>query len=151
MGGGQAVITLIVNTVIFFTALFYLLSSSDERYAGLTVVDALGFSWGTKVVTALESSISSVIMASLKIALFHGLFTWLTHTWFGAHVVFLPAVIAAVLAAAPFLGTYFCCIPAFLDLWLSQDRFYMAILLFLIHFIFPSNFVDPAILGEIKG
>lgn len=127
------------------------MSSSEDRYAGLAAVEALGSSMGAKIARALEDSISCVIIATLKLALFHGLFTWLTHTWFGAHVVFLPAAIAAVLAAAPFLGTYWCSVPAFLDLWLSQNRFYMGVLLFLIHFIIPSSFVDPTIISEIKG
>lgn len=69
---------------------------------------------------------------------------------FGAHVVFLPSVLATVLAAAPFLETYWCCLPAFLDLWLSQDRFYLGLALFLVHFIIPPNF-NPIIHSEIKG
>lgn len=91
LGGGHVVITFIVNTVIFFTALFYLLSSSEERFAGLAAIDALGFSMGSKIAAALEDSISCVIYATVKIAVFNGLFTYLTHTWFGAHIVFLPA------------------------------------------------------------
>lgn len=94
----------LIFQIIFFTALFYLLSSSEERYAGFVAIDALGLSMGTKLTESLEVSISCVIIATVKLAVFHGLFTWLTHTWFGAHVVFLPAAIAAVLAAAPFLG-----------------------------------------------
>lgn len=106
--------------------------------------------WGSQIAEILEDSISSVLIATIKLALFHGLFTWLTHTVFGAHIVYLPAVLAAVLAAAPFLETYWCSVPAFLDLWLSQDRFYLGLLLVLIHFIVPSNF-NPIIHSEIKG
>ncbi|CAO1419189.1 unnamed protein product [Diamesa serratosioi] len=148
LGGGHAMIKFLFHTIIFFTTLYYLLQSSQDRYAPIAI--NINSSWGTRLAEALEDSVSSVLVATLKLSLFHGLFTWLTHTIFGAHVVYLPAVLASVLAAAPFLETYWCSVPAFLDLWLSQDRFYLGLLLVLIHFIVPSNF-NPIIHSEIKG
>ncbi|XP_053667376.1 transmembrane protein 245 [Anopheles marshallii] len=148
LGGGHAVLKFLFHTIIFFTTLFYLLQSSQDRYAPTAI--SINNSWGPRIIQALEDSISSVVVATLKLALFHGLFTWLTHTVFGAHIVYLPAVLASVLAAAPFLETYWCSAPAFLDLWLSQDRFWLGITLVLIHFIVPSNF-NPIIHSEIKG
>ncbi|XP_058467349.1 transmembrane protein 245 [Malaya genurostris] len=148
LGGGHAVLKFLFHTIIFFTTLFYLLQSSQTRYAPTAIT--INNSWGPRIIQALEDSISSVVVATLKLALFHGLFTWLTHTIFGAHIVYLPAVLASILAAAPFLETYWCSVPAFLDLWLSQDRFWLGILLVLIHFIVPSNF-NPIIHSEIKG
>lgn len=56
-----------------------------------------------------------------------------------------------MLAAVPFLGTYWCSIPAFLDLWLIQDRFVLGIILLAIHVIFPTTFVDPAIYADVSG
>lgn len=106
--------------------------------------------WGNRLTDALEDSVSSVLVATMKLSLFHGLFTWLTHTLFGVHVVYLPSILASVLAAAPFLEVYWCCLPAFLDLWLSQDRFYTGIVLVVIHFIVPTNF-NPIVHSEIKG
>lgn len=134
--------------IIFFTTLYYLLQSSQNRYAPTAIT--INNSWGPRIIQALEDSISSVVVATLKLALFHGLFTWLTHTIVGAHIVYLPAVLASILAAAPFLETYWCSVPAFLDLWLSQDRFWLGAILVLIHFIVPSNF-NPIIHSEIKG
>ncbi|XP_055525281.1 transmembrane protein 245 isoform X2 [Wyeomyia smithii] len=148
LGGGHAVLKFLFHTIIFFTTLFYLLQSSQNRYAPTAIT--INNSWGPRIIQALEDSISSVVVATLKLALFHGLFTWLTHTIFGAHIVYLPAVLASILAAAPFLETYWCSVPAFLDLWLSQDRFWLGIILVLIHFIVPSNF-NPIIHSEIKG
>lgn len=142
----------------------------------MAATSILGFSSaGPRIAEAIEASISSVLFASAKLALFHGMFTWLTHTIFGARVVFLPSgkfrsknekirkkmkifannlifsVFASVLAAVPFLGTYWCTIPAFLDLWLIQDRFTLGIILLLIHILFPTSFVDPAIYADVKG
>lgn len=73
------------------TALFYLLSNSDEKYYPLAATNYLGFASGPRIAEAIETSVSSVLIASAKLALFHGLFMWFTHTIFGARVVFLPA------------------------------------------------------------
>ncbi|XP_031616738.1 transmembrane protein 245 isoform X2 [Contarinia nasturtii] len=151
LGGGNAVITFLINSIIFLTALFYLLSNSDEKYYPLAATNYLGFASGPRIAEAIETSVSSVLIASAKLALFHGLFMWLTHTIFGARVVFLPAAFAAMLAAVPFLGTYWLSLPAFLDLWLIQDRFVLGIILVLIHVIFPTTFVDPAIYADVSG
>lgn len=51
----------------------------------------LGFTSGAHIAEAIEASVSSVLIASAKLALFHSTFMWLTHTIFGARVVFLPA------------------------------------------------------------
>ncbi|XP_055313309.1 transmembrane protein 245 isoform X2 [Sitodiplosis mosellana] len=151
LGGGNAVITFFINAIIFLTALFYLLSNSDEKYYPLAATNYLGFASGPRIAEAIETSVSSVLIASAKLALFHGLFMWFTHTIFGARVVFLPAAFAAILAAVPFLGTYWCSLPAFLDLWLIQDRFVLGIILVAIHVIFPTTFVDPAIYADVSG
>lgn len=148
IGSGHIMLTFLFNSIIFFTTLYYLLQASQDRYVIMNLNTNSGL--GTRLVESLETSVSSVLIATMKISLFHGLFTWLTHTVFGAHVVYLPAFIASLLAAAPFLETYWCSIPAFLDLWLSQDRFYLGLLLVLVHFIVPSNF-NVTIFSEIKG
>lgn len=126
--------------------MFYLLRSSQDRYLRINI----NSTWGSKLAEALEDSVSGVLVATMKLSLFHGLFTWFTHTVFGAHVVYLPSMLASIMAAAPFVETYWCSIPAFLDLWLSQDRLYLGITLILIHFIIPSNF-NPIVHSEIKG
>lgn len=60
-------------------------------------------------------------------------------------------MLASVLAAVPFLGTYWCSLPAFFDLWLIQDRFALGVVLMLVHFVLPSTFVDPAIYADVNG
>lgn len=63
----------------------------------------------------------------------------------------MSTVLASVLAAVPFLGTYWCSLPAFFDLWLIQDRFALGVVLLLVHFVLPSSFVDPAIYADVNG
>lgn len=149
IGSGHVMLSLLFNTIIFFTTLYYLLQASHDRFV-LMNMNTSNSPLGLRLAEALESSVSSVLFATLKLSLFHGLFTWLTHTLFGAHVVYLPAFISSLLAMAPFLETYWCSIPAFLDLWLSQDRFYLGLVLVAIHFIIPPNF-NVVIHSEIQG
>ncbi|XP_055909025.1 transmembrane protein 245 isoform X2 [Eupeodes corollae] len=150
LSGGQACVEFILDMIIFFTGLFYLLSSSDKKYAPLQVTNYLGFSSGSKIADALENSISGVLISMFKCSVFQGLFTWLVHTIFGARIVFLPSAAAAILSAAPFLGSYWCSLPAFLELWLAQDQFYAGLLLFLLMFFIPPYF-EQAIYAEMRG
>ncbi|XP_023163764.2 transmembrane protein 245 isoform X2 [Drosophila hydei] len=151
LSGGQACIEFILDMIVFFTALFYLLSSSQEKYAPMQITKYMGYSTsGIKVADALENSITVVLVSMFKCSTFTGLFTWLVHTVFGARIVFLPSALAALLAAAPFLGSYWCAVPAFLELWLAQDRFYAGLILFLLQFFVPSSF-ETAIYADLKG
>nr|XP_036672619.1 transmembrane protein 245-like isoform X2 [Drosophila suzukii] len=151
LSGGQACIEFILDMIVFFTALFYLLSSSQEKYAPLQITKYLGYSSsGIKIADALENSITVVLISMFRCSTFTGLFTWLVHTIFGARIVFLPSALAAMLAAAPFLGSYWCAVPAFLELWLAQDRFYAGLILFLLQFFVPSSF-ETAIYADLKG
>ncbi|XP_023036303.1 transmembrane protein 245 isoform X4 [Drosophila willistoni] len=151
LSGGQACVEFILDMIVFFTALFYLLSSSQDKYAPLQITKYLGYSTsGIKIADALENSITVVLVSMFKCSIFTGLFTWLVHTVFGARIVFLPSALAAMLAAAPFLGSYWCAVPAFLELWLAQDRFYAGLTLFLMQFFVPSAF-ETAIYADLKG
>lgn len=148
ISSGHFMLTFFFNSVIFFTTLYYLLQSSKDRYTPIAVNSNSAMQ--LRILEALESSVSSVLIATLKLSVFHGLFTFVTHSIFGAHVVYLPAFLAAILAAAPFLETYWCSLLAFLDLWLTQNHFYLGFALVLIHFIIPPNF-NVIIHSEIKG
>ncbi len=147
--GGFALLNFLVSFIVFVTLLFYLLSHSDQPIyrptEWLNNTLAVG---GRGLGKAVNDAVTSVFVASLKIAAFYGLYTYVLHTIVGSNLVFLPAVIASICAVT--LKSYWAALPGCLDLWLVQQRPIGALLL-LLGQIAPVYVVDTAIYSEVKG
>lgn len=59
-------------------------------------------------------------------------------------------MLASILGVVPFLGTYWACIPAVLELWLAQGQSMLAVTMILAFYI-PTSWVNGLVYEEIKG
>nr|XP_024215222.1 transmembrane protein 245 [Halyomorpha halys] len=149
-GGGISLINFTLHMIVFLTALFYLLSSSREVYKPVEIITQLSPKYGKRLALAVENSCQEVLAASAKLSAFYGLWTWLIHKVFQSNLSYMPAVFAGILGVVPFLGTYWACLPAFLDLWFVQESKIRAVGLFIAQ-IFPTMIVETAVYREIEG
>lgn len=86
---GTYLLNSLISTIVFSTTLFYLLSASSDSYKLMDWFASA--SMGTRLGESINNAIQDVFGASLKMATFYGLYTWLTHSVFGANLIFIPA------------------------------------------------------------
>ncbi|XP_033228486.1 transmembrane protein 245 [Belonocnema kinseyi] len=152
---GSAVLNFALSMVVFFTALFYLLSSSGKTYKPIEAITTFSpischsMSEFGGFAVALQESVIGVFAATFKLASFFGLWTWFIHNLFQVKIVYLPSAFAMILGALPFLDAYFACIPATIELWFTRGPM-IATLFFFFHFL-PCNIVVTEFYKEIKG
>ncbi|XP_076657376.1 transmembrane protein 245 isoform X2 [Halictus rubicundus] len=146
---GSAVLNFVLSMVVFFTTLFYLLSSSNKSYKPIELTTLFSPISCHRYAVALQEAVIGVFAATFKLASFFGMWTWFIHNLFQVKIVYLPATFATILGAVPFLDAYFACIPATLELWFTRGSM-VAILFFMFHFI-ACNIVVTEFYKEIKG
>ena len=149
MSGGSGMVNFCLSLIVYFTALFYLLRSKDPIYKPIEVISNHGQLLGSGFASALEKAINGVFTLTVKMVCFYGMWTYLTHKLFAVSLVTLPVLAAAFLAAVPVSGQYVVAIPAALELWLAESRWFAAILIILAHMI-PTYVVDAAIYSEAR-
>ena len=157
LGGGRALINFFFASIIFFTSLFYLMLYSKNNYIPMRrilefipVSSAGGLNPAKEIEKALSEAIVSVFDASLRMALFYGVYTWLIHSLFDVSIAFIPSAFAAVAGVVPFVGSYWACLAGVLELWLIRGHSLLAVIFFVLHML-PSYVVDQAIYAEVKG
>ncbi|XP_076234902.1 transmembrane protein 245 isoform X3 [Calliopsis andreniformis] len=152
---GSAVLNFALSMIVFFTTLFYLLSSSNKTYkpieltAVFSPISCHSILHVEGYAMALQEAVIGVFAATFKLASFFGMWTWFIHNMFQVKIVYLPSTFATILGAIPFLDAYFACIPATLELWFTRGPM-IAILFFMFHFL-PCNIVVTEFYKEIKG
>jgi len=150
---GAAFLNFLVQLVVFVTALYYLLLHSDTYYAPVEILSSLlGPSTAERAeyTAAFFDATRGIFGASAKLSLFYGLYVWVTHTLFGVELVFMPALLAAILSLVPVVGVYWSSVPGFLVLWLVEGRFLRGASFLLLQ-VLPTYFVDMAVYSEIEG
>ena len=118
---GFALVNFFFSLIVYVTALFYLLSMSGTRYKPFEWLTELRLpknnnnnttenktknNNGDLLISAIEDSITSVFVVSLKMAIFFGVYTYLVNCLFSVSIVYLTSILAALFAFLPLLGTY---------------------------------------------
>ncbi|RNA21648.1 transmembrane protein -like [Brachionus plicatilis] len=156
---GFALINFLFSLIVYFTASFYLLSMSSDRFKPLIWLSEINFfkmmnkkSNGSEFLSlAIEESIRNVFVASLKMALFYGIYTYLLNCLFGVSIVYLPAILAAFFGFLPVFGTYWVAIPGALELWFLDNSPILSIAFVFMNLLPYLAAVDQAIYSEIKA
>eukprot|EP00890_Picochlorum_soloecismus_P003416 jgi/Picsp_1/4075/NSC_01585-R1_protein len=138
-----------MQSVLFLSLLFGLLSANDDPLS--QVIKVLPFPPGARhrAAAVLNRSLGGVFVTLMKLALIHGLFTWVTFRIFDAPLVYTSSAISTVFALLPFFPQYTVAIPPLLAL-ATQGRLVAGCILLLMHFS-AANFFDDRILEEAGG
>ena len=156
---GFALINFLFSLIVYFTASFYLLSMSSSRFKPLIWLSEINFfkimnkksNESEFLSIAIEDSIRNVFVASLKMALFYGIYTYLLNCLFGVSIVYLPAILAAFFGFLPVFGTYWVAVPGVLELWFLENSPVLSIIFVFMNLLPYFAAVDQAIYSEIKA
>jgi predicted PurR-regulated permease PerM len=147
---GSAVFNFIIQMIVYLTVLFYLLSTSKNVYKPLKWLNEMTIFKNKDILSrTIEDSISSVFVATFKMAFFYGLYTFLVHDAFSLNIAYIPSIVASIFACLPIINTYWVGLPGFLTLWLIDGKPIFAFAFFFA-LVLPTYFVDMAIYSEIK-
>ncbi|CAL4123770.1 unnamed protein product, partial [Meganyctiphanes norvegica] len=140
----------ILYIVVFMSALFYVLSTSDNVYKPVAILSNLAPGQMHTLGGAVEQAVNGVFIASMRMGVFYGMWTWLLHSIFATNIVFIPAVLGALFGAVPLVGTYWAALPGCVELCWGHGSPTLAALLFAAQLL-PMSCVDTAIYSDIKG
>ena len=99
-----------------------------------------------KAAIALNKSLGGVFVTLIKLCVIHGLFTWVTFTFFDAPLVYLTSTVSAAFSIVPFVPSWLVAIPSATALAV-QGRIVSSIVLLGLHFA-AYSFGDTEILNE---
>jgi predicted PurR-regulated permease PerM len=114
-------ITTILNTIIFFIGLFFLLKDGSEIKRWLLEISPLPNEYDGVIIYRLEATINSVIHGSLLIALIQGTAAGIGYAIFGLPNPTLFGLLTAFASLIPGIGTAVITLPAALYLYLTGN------------------------------
>ncbi len=146
---GASLLSFGMQSIIFLSLLFALLSAEDDPVASMIYHLPFPPAARNKAATALNKSLGGVFVTLFKLCVIHGLFTWVTFTFFDAPLVYLTSTASAAFSIVPFIPSWLVVTPSVTALAV-QGRIIPGIILMGMHFA-AYSFGDTEILNEAGG
>ena len=146
----SSVASLLLNFLIFFIALFYLLRDGPFFKQRLIELSPLSDADDESIFSRLELAVNSVVKGNLAIVLIQGLLTAVGFTLFGVPHAVLWGSVAAVAALIPGFGTALVIVPAVIFLFATGNSAQAIGLLAwgILAVGLIDNFLGPRIVGR---
>ncbi len=110
---------LLLNTFIFFIALYYLIVDRAKIYNEALILSPLRDSVDKQLLTRVVSTVRSVVFGVLILAVIQGIMAGIGMTIFGVPGSLLWGAVTIVAAMVPFVGTALILIPAIFYLFIT--------------------------------
>lgn len=150
ISGAAGLLNFVSQLTVFFWLLYYLMVSESGGVMD-HVLEMLPISKATRIQCAhvLGHAVSSVLLATAKVSLFQGIFTYLLFRFYRIHFLYVSTFLAWMSAILPITPFWLSSIPAAVQL-ASESRYVEAIVLTVIHLFF-LDYGTTAIQDEIPG
>ncbi|SOV12273.1 conserved Plasmodium membrane protein, unknown function [Plasmodium gaboni] len=137
----------IVQAVIFFTALYYLISSKKSvlNYLKdvLLVVDPSSIFFYN-----ITNNLKAIIICTLKRIYFYTLYIWLIFSFFQFPIIYVPTLLCIILSLIPVISPEILILVIILHLWIIKKQKIISLILFIVNFFIYCYF-STSIYNEI--